>query len=200
MELTPAEFPWEYTPWFCREYISTLHMSNRSTLYCRKCFLYPSPSFSHPSLAVRRPWQLATGRHFFKVKTLTFTNRGGPWPRLLLTICISPYRKDAFMPQIAQEADQMGSSFPPPHHTPFSSSFVKSGGNWQRKSDDTGANFFLTQTPDDEKHSSSGWETKQNMKLSSFYKYQPSTERKKLPNISKICNYGCNIWFTIIID
>ncbi len=67
------------------------------------------PSFSHLSLALWRPQQLTTGGYFFKVNTLTFTNRGGLWPRLLLTICVSPYGKDAFMSQIAQEADKMGS-------------------------------------------------------------------------------------------
>lgn len=97
MELTPAESPREYTPQVCGECISTLHMNNSRTLYWEKGF-----SFSRPSLVLCRPQQLTTGGHFFKVKMLTFTNRDGPQPRLLLTICASPYGKDAFMPQIAR--------------------------------------------------------------------------------------------------
>lgn len=97
MELTPAESPREYTPLFCGEYISTLHMNNSSTLDWGKCFS------NLPPLFLTSPWpsgdiaSLPQGGHFFKVKTLTFTNRGGPWPRLLLTTCVSPYGKDAFI-------------------------------------------------------------------------------------------------------
>lgn len=67
-------------------------------------FFLPYPTLP-PSLALQRPWQLTIEGHFFKVKMLTFTNRGGPQPTLLLTICVSPYGKDAFTPQIAWKAD-----------------------------------------------------------------------------------------------
>lgn len=106
MELTPTEFPWEYTPWVC---ISALHMNKSHILYWGKSFFYAPPytpmSVSHSYLALWRPWQFTTGGRFFKVKTLTFTNRDGPQPRLPLTICVSPYWRDAFMPQTAWEAD-----------------------------------------------------------------------------------------------
>ena len=105
MELAPAESPresthrgsagstFQHSTWI----IAALYIEGNVFFFLPLAALSLAPPRLSGDLG-RSP----RGECFFKVKTLTLPNRGGPRPRLLLAICVSPYGSDAFMPQIAR--------------------------------------------------------------------------------------------------